>query len=87
MVRTMIQLTEEQAKALKKMAKTRKTSVASLVRESITLYVASSNKLSLSERRKRADAIRRVAGKYHDIKGAKDLSVNHDLYLAEAFAS
>ncbi len=87
MIRTMVQLTEEQAKALKKMAKSRKTSVASLVRESVALYVASSDKLSSSERRKRADAIRRVAGKYHDIKGAKDLSVNHDSYLAEAFAS
>ena len=87
MVRTMVQLTEEQVKALKALAKTRKTSVAKLVRESVTLYVASSAQLPVQERRKRAQAIRRVAGKYRDIKGAKDISVNHDKYLEEAFSS
>ena len=40
MIRTMVQLTEEQLKELKELAKARKTSVASLVRESVTQYVA-----------------------------------------------
>ena len=87
MVRTMIQLTEQQVKALKAMAKARKTSVAKLVRESVSLYVASSVQTSLQDRRKRANAIRSIAGKYRDIQGAKDLSTNHDKYLDEAFGS
>jgi len=87
MVRTMVQLTEEQLKVLKAMAKARKTSVAKLVRESVAFYVASSAQVSLQERQKRADAIRSIAGKYRDIQGAKDLSTNHDKYLEEAFSS
>ena len=87
MVRTMIQLTEEQMKALKALAKARKTSVAKLVRESVALYVASSTKMSLEERQKRAQAIRSIAGKYRDAHGAKDVSVNHDKYLEDAFTS
>lgn len=87
MVRTMVQLTEEQIKTLKAMAKARKTSVAKLVRESVTLYVASTAQISLQERKKRARAIRSVAGKYHDIERAKDLSTNHDKYLEDAFSS
>jgi len=87
MVRTMVQLTEEQVKALKTLAKARKTSVAKLVRESVTFYVASTAQVSLQERKKRARAIRSVAGKYHDIQRAKDLSTNHDKYLEEAFSS
>ena len=39
MIRTMVQLTEEQLKALKELAKARKTSVASLVRESVEQYM------------------------------------------------
>jgi hypothetical protein len=41
----------------------------------------------LQDRRKRANAIRSIAGKYRDIQGAKDLSTNHDKYLDEAFGS
>lgn len=87
MVRMMVQLTEEQVKALKEMSKARKTPVAKLVRESVAYYVASSTQLSAQERRKRANAIRSVAGRYRDIERAKDLSTNHDKYLEDAFAS
>ncbi|MEW6085491.1 MAG: CopG family transcriptional regulator [Chloroflexota bacterium] len=83
----MVQLTEEQVKALKEMSKARKTPVAKLVRESVAYYVASSTQLSAQERRKRANAIRSVAGRYRDIERAKDLSTNHDKYLEDAFAS
>ena len=87
MVRTMVQLTEEQMKALKALAKARKTSVARLVRESVSFYMASSSKVSLQERRKRAQAIRSIASKYPDVDRAKDVSVNHDTYLEDAFTS
>lgn len=92
MIRTMVQLTEEQLKALKEMAKARKTSVARLVRESVAQYVAMAPKeLSREEKRLRAlKFIRDIReGKYkaHDIEGKTDVSVNHDEYLAEIYGT
>jgi hypothetical protein len=40
MKRMMVQLTEEQMKALKELAKERKTSISKLVRESVAVYVS-----------------------------------------------
>jgi ribbon-helix-helix CopG family protein len=92
MVRTMIQLTEEQMKALKALAKARKTSVAKLVRESVAQYIVSAPAdLSYDEKRKRAlEFIKQIEdGKFkaHDIEGKTDVSVNHDKYLAEIYGS
>lgn len=90
MVRTMIQLTEDQVKALKKLAKLRKTSVAALVRESVALYVSADNSNARrNEKRRRALAgLEKIKqAKYKDIEGKKDVSVNHDKYLAEAYSS
>jgi predicted transcriptional regulator len=88
MIRTMVQLTEEQMKALKELAKARKTSVAKLVRESVAQYVVAAPKqASMEEKRKRALAfIQQIeTGKiqFHDVEGKTDLSVNHDKYLNE----
>ena len=88
MVRIMIQLTEEQIKALKELAKARKTSVAKLVREGVDQYIVTAPKeLTYEEKRQRAlEFIRQLKeGKiqYHDIEGKTDVSVNHDKYLAE----
>lgn len=92
MVRTMIQLTEEQMKALKELAKARKTSVAKLVRESVAQYIVNApNELSYEEKRKRAlEFVRQIKeGKIvaHDIEGKTDVSVNHDIYLAEIYGT
>lgn len=92
MVRTMVQLTEEQIKALKAMAKARKTSVARLVRESVAQYIVTTPKeMTREEKRKRAlDFIKQIkAGKFkaHDIEGKTDVSVNHDKYLAEIYGT
>jgi hypothetical protein len=92
MVRTMIQLTEEQVKALKAMAKARKTSVAKLVRESVAQYVALAPKEpSREEKRQRAlEFIRQLKEKkiqFHDIEGKTDVSVNHDHYLEEIYGT
>jgi len=89
MIRTMIQLTEEQIKALKALAKARKTSVASLVRESVTQYVAEATKeAEREENRLRAlEFVRKIkAGEiqFHDIEGRTDLSSKHDDYFVEA---
>jgi hypothetical protein len=92
MVRTMIQLTEEQMKALKALAKARKTSVAKLVRESVAQYIVTApTELSYEEKRKRAlEFVRQIKeGKFvaHDIEGKKDVAVNHDKYLAEIYGT
>ncbi len=92
MVRMMVQLTEEQVKALKEMAKARKTPVAKLVRESVAQYVAATPKeTSREEKRQRAlEFIRKLKDgeiQFHDIEGKTDVSVNHDKYLAEIYGT
>jgi hypothetical protein len=85
----MIQLTEEQLKALKALAKARKTSVAKLVRESVAQYIVTVPlEQTREEKRQRAlEFIRQIKeGKiqFHDIEGKTDVSVNHDEYFAQA---
>jgi len=80
MVRTQIQLTEGQAKTLKRLAKQQQRSVADLIRQSIDLYLAQRGELPLDERYERALA---MSGKYRS--DAADLGRNHDRYLAEAY--
>jgi predicted DNA-binding protein len=80
MVRTQIQLTEEQARRLKALAKTRGTSMAELIRESVDKLLETPEALSLEERRKRALSI---VGMFP--ADVPDLSTNHDEYLAEAY--
>jgi predicted transcriptional regulator len=90
MIRTMVQLTEEQMKALKELAKARKTSVARLVRESVAQYVVATNKeADREEKRRRAlEFIEQMKKEpFHDKDGATDVSVNHDKYLAEIFGT
>ena len=90
MVRIMVQLTEEQVRALKEMSRARKTPVAKLVRESVSVYVATVAKDPEKEKKKR----RALAGlkkieraKFRDIEGRQDISTNHDKYLDEIYAS
>ncbi len=92
MVRMMIQLTEEQKKALEALAKARKTSVAKLVRESVAQYVAAAPKeAEREEKRKRAlefiKYIEEHPDEFRDIEGKTDVSVNHDKYLAEIYGT
>ncbi|MBV6401617.1 MAG: hypothetical protein CNIPEHKO_01920 [Anaerolineales bacterium] len=89
MVRMMVQLTEEQVKALKELAKARKTPVAKLVRESVAQYVAVSESGAKREEA-RLRALKFIQdikdGKYValDIEGKTDVSANHDEYFAQA---
>jgi hypothetical protein len=88
MIRTMIQLTEEQMQALKALAKQRKTSVAKLVRESVAQYVTVEIQASeMDEKRRRAlEFIRMIETdqiQFRDFEGKTDVSVNHDKYLNE----
>ncbi len=89
MVRTMVQLTEEQLKVLKTIAKARKTSVARLVRDSVAVYVDASiqNPERKKKRRRALNGLKKIqkAG-YHDVEGKTDVAINHDLYLAEIYS-
>jgi predicted transcriptional regulator len=92
MIRTMIQLTEEQMKALKELAKARKTSVAKLVRESVAQYVlAAPTEAEREAKRKRAlefiKYIEEHPGEFRDIEGKTDVSINHDKYLTEIYGT
>ena len=81
MVRTQIQLTEEQSHALKLLAARRGVSVAELIRQSVDSFIHLSDGLDDRERRRRAIA---AAGKFRS--GQDDIAANHDHYLAEAYA-
>ncbi len=82
MIRTQIQLTEEQHKFLREKAAEYHISMAELIRRSVNLFAEQQAGSSRDELKRRAMAI----GAYHDIEGATDVSVNHDKYLAEIYA-
>ena len=87
MIRTIIQLTEEQLDALKEISKVRGTSVARLIRESVAQYiVTAAREPSPEEKRRRAVAfIENMEEKaFPDIEEKDDLSGDHDEYFAEA---
>ena len=80
MVRTQIQLTEHQVKALKELAAAEERSMAELIRRSVDAFLRASAHRSREERKRRALA---AIGRFRS--GVSDLSVNHDRYLSEAF--
>jgi hypothetical protein len=81
LVRTQIQLTEEQSHTLKALAAQRGVSVAELIRQSVDSLIRSSTGVSEEERRRRAIA---AAGKFRS--GQNDIATHHDDYLTEAYA-
>lgn len=80
MVRTQIQLTEEQVKGLKRIAAARHLSMAELIRQSVDAVLRASTVPDTEERRKRA---LEIVGRFRS--GEKDISSKHDKYLGEAF--
>ena len=80
MIRTQIQLTEEQYKKLKQLARTRERSLATLVREGVEMVLKETGEPNLDEARRQALLI---VGKYRS--GKKDVSVHHDEYLAKSY--
>ncbi|MGQ9498682.1 MAG: ribbon-helix-helix domain-containing protein [Desulfotomaculales bacterium] len=79
MVRTQVQLTEEQYEALKRLSVKEKISIAALIRRGVNEILASAEGAEREERIRRAMA---AAGRFRS--GSKDLSRNHDIYFAEA---
>jgi len=82
MVRTQIQLTEEQSKALKTLSAQRDISVAELIRQGMDFYLQSCGTISQTKRRQRAI---KTAGQFYSSQA--DLSEKHDVYLAAVYGS
>ena len=80
MVRTQIQLTEEQSEKLKAAAVRRGISIAALIRLCIDAFLAQHNEPSPEETYQRAA---KAAGAHHS--GTRDTASRHDDYLAEEF--
>lgn len=77
MVRTQIQLTEEQARALKELAAQQGISMAELIRKAVERILKEREE---NEKWQRALGL---IGRYHS--GHSDISVEHDKYLAEDY--
>ena len=77
MVRTQIQLTEEQMQALRVLSAEQGRSTAELVRTGVDRV------LQESTREMRVKRLLSVVGKFNS--GLKDVSENHDKYLTEDF--
>jgi hypothetical protein len=80
MIRTQIQITEEQAASLRAMSAERRQPIAELIRMSIDSFLR--KEVGISHERKRARA-KSVAGRF--ASSFADVSAEHDRYLAEAF--
>jgi Arc/MetJ-type ribon-helix-helix transcriptional regulator len=80
MVRTQIQLTEQQIQRLRALARARGVSIAELIRQSVDRLLDSQGEVDTEERKRRAIAI---AGMFRS--GVSDLGGQHDRYLAEAY--
>ena len=81
MVRTQVQLTKEQYEVLRELSHNKGESIAAIIRKAIDQFL-------VSPKPDRASLYRQalsVVGKYE--AGARDVSVEHDRYLEEAYRS
>lgn len=79
MLRTQIQLKEEQIEWLRSKARTKGISVSQLIRESIKFYQTHEEHLPEDRKKKALEAVGRFSS------GTSDVSERHDNYLAEAY--
>ncbi len=80
MIRTQIQITDEQAAAAKRVAQDEGRSVADVIRESLDALLRARGVLDRATVKERALA---AAGKFRS--GHADLAASHDRHAAEAF--
>ena len=81
MVRTQIQLTEKQAREIKRLAAEKNVSIAELIRQGVELLLKSP---SLMDREGQIGRAKAAAKKHRSDR--IDVSRNHDSYLEEAFS-
>ena len=80
MVRTQIQLSEDQITVLKRIATAQHKSMAAVIRQAVDMFAKSGE--DSDQKQTRARAVR-AAGRFKS--GVPDLAEKHDDYLAEAF--
>lgn len=80
MVRTQIQLTEEQADTLRELAGKEGASMAELVRQAVDELIRERGEIGRGERKRRALA---AVGRFSS--GLGDIAREHDRHLAEVF--
>jgi hypothetical protein len=80
-VRTQIQLTDQQARRLREQARDRGLSLAELIRRCVDKGLAE----EIPDRAALYDRAARVVGRFRDRRGARDVSNKHDRYLDESF--
>jgi Arc/MetJ-type ribon-helix-helix transcriptional regulator len=78
MIRTQVQLSDQQARALKETAAERGVSIAEVIRQALDQHLGDRGGESRRQR-----AIRAIGGHR---SGRHDVSVRHDDYLADSFA-
>ena len=78
MIRTQIQLSEEQVARIREVAASHEVSMAAVIREAIAQYLASSP----DAREDRYSRAKDAAGRF--ASGRRDLSKRHDAHFAEA---
>ena len=79
MIRTQVQIKEDQITWLRNKAKERGVSVSQLIRDGIDLYRFKEDRVPSEKKRKALAAVGRFAS------GTSDISVRHDDYLAGAY--
>jgi hypothetical protein len=80
MIRTQIQLPEEQVALLKKMAVAQHKSMAEIIRQAVDFFARAKHGGDDEQLRRRAMA---VTGRFSS--GVENLAVSHDSYLTEIF--
>lgn len=80
MIRTQVQLTEEQVQKIEEIAAAQRISKAEVVRQALECFFGQEAPISRAERMRRASE---VFGKYRS--GYTDISTNHDEHLAEIY--
>lgn len=80
MVRTQIQLTEQQARRLRDQAREQGLSLAEVIRRFVEKGLAEET----PGRDALYDRAARAVGRFRDRRGARDLAAQHDRYLDEA---
>ncbi len=81
MVRTQIQLTEDQARHVKRIAAERRVSMATVIRQGVDLLLRSAETAVSDD--ERADRAISAAGRFRS--GGGDGAVGHDRYLRDAY--
>jgi hypothetical protein len=80
MIRTQVQIEENQMEWLRTKASARGVSVSQLIREGIKFYRVHTERLLEDRKRKALEAVGRFSSEAYDV------SIQHDHYLAEAYA-